>query len=149
MSITAIDDQGALSRETKDVTILNKKPEAEFTLGADIPSTWSFSEDQIGRIPFGFAEGVGAARDGIKVIQGKDSHSKVLQITGTNPHEPPFIKKYIGTQYYGSVEYYLMSTNTSQSHGYISLNSDYCTKYSFPMKLTKELLCQMGIILVF
>ncbi|MFX0132203.1 MAG: PKD domain-containing protein [Candidatus Hodarchaeota archaeon] len=124
VSITIIDDQGALSQETKYIMVSNKKPEAAFTVGGEIPSTWSFSNDINNRIPFGWTEDASASRDAIKVIQGLDSHSRVLEISGnTDEHPEPRIRTNLGNQYYGTVEYWFQTNNVTKEWGYLSLKS--------------------------
>ncbi|MFX0134438.1 MAG: DUF2341 domain-containing protein, partial [Candidatus Hodarchaeota archaeon] len=124
VSVTVIDDQGALKQKTKYITVVNKPPEAAFTLGAEIPATWSFSNDKLQRIPLGWSEDAPDSRSSIKVIQGKDTHSKVLEITGNEYQIEPRIRRYIGTQYFGTVEYWFQTTNATGEWGYLSLKSD-------------------------
>ena len=48
VTITAKDDQGALTQKTRYLEIKNMVPQPQFTLGAGVPATYSFTEDIIG-----------------------------------------------------------------------------------------------------
>ncbi|MFX1257221.1 MAG: PKD domain-containing protein, partial [Promethearchaeota archaeon] len=123
ISITCFDDQLALSQETQVIEVVNEPPTASFKLGAEIPSTFPFSNDIIGRIPFGWKEHTPATRNAIKIVDNKDSFVNVLEITGNPGYELPAIKTYVGEQYFGTIEYYFRSTNVSEKVGYMALSS--------------------------
>ncbi|MFX1258668.1 MAG: PKD domain-containing protein, partial [Promethearchaeota archaeon] len=123
VTITAIDDQNALSQKTQLIEVINEPPTASFKLGAEIPSVFPFSNDIIGRIPFGWKEHTPAAMNAIKVVDNKDSFMKVLEITGNPGYELPAIKTYVGNQYFGTIEYYFRSTNVNEKVGYMALYS--------------------------
>ncbi|MFX1258835.1 MAG: PKD domain-containing protein, partial [Promethearchaeota archaeon] len=133
VSITCFDDQFALSQETQFIEVINVPPTASFKLGAEIPSTFPFSNDIIGRIPFGWKEHTPATRNAIKIVDNKDSFVNVLEITGNPGYELPAIKTYVGTKNFGTVEYYFQSTNVSESVGYIAFLSGSSKKFAiFP-----------------
>ncbi|MFX1257243.1 MAG: PKD domain-containing protein, partial [Promethearchaeota archaeon] len=123
VSITCFDDQLALSQETQVIEVINEPPTASFKLGAEIPSTFPFSNDIIGRIPFGWKEHTPATRNAIKIVDNKDSFVNVLEITGNPGYELPAIKTYVGEQYFGTIEYHFRSTNVSEKVGYMALYS--------------------------
>ncbi len=123
VSITAIDDQGALDQKTKFISVQNKKPTAAFTLGADIPATYSFARDPLNEVPLGWSDSEPASNLAIKVVEGKDHHQKILQITGNPGYNPPGIYRAFSSQNYGTVEYYFWSENVNEELGYLSLQS--------------------------
>ncbi|MFX1295857.1 MAG: PKD domain-containing protein, partial [Promethearchaeota archaeon] len=126
VTITAIDDQGAIHQETEYISIINEKPEAKFTFGAEIPATYSFSQDFSGKIPFGWSTNTYFAKRAYKVIDGKDSRGKVLEVVSYDPiySTENHLDKYEGEQWYGTIEYQFMSTNVNDAIGYMALISD-------------------------
>ncbi len=55
ITVTVIDDQGALNQRTQNINITNKDPEPEFTIGSEIPATYGFYSDLVGAFPFGWS----------------------------------------------------------------------------------------------
>ena len=125
ITVTAIDDQGALNKTTKFLNIINKAPEAKFTLGAGVPSTFSFSQDIIGSVPFRWIPSSSKASKVIKVIEEKDSHGKVLEVVANEELNSynNYIETLVSNQDFGTVEYHFMTSNTMSSIGYLSLIS--------------------------
>ena len=127
VSITAKDDQGALVQRTQYLTIKNKVPVSIFTLGAGIPATYSFTEDIIGSIPFGWnLSNTEGAQYAFEVIEEKNSHGKVLKIIGNESTSisENYIYASIGDQNYGSIEYQYLIENTETASGYIGIGNN-------------------------
>ncbi|MBY9008169.1 MAG: PKD domain-containing protein [Candidatus Lokiarchaeota archaeon] len=126
VSITAKDDQGALTQKTRYLEIKNKVPIPKFTLGAGIPATYSFTEDIIGNIPFGWnLSNTEGAQYAFEVIEEKNSHGKVLKVIGNESSSisENYIRTSIGSQDYGSIEYQYLTENRKTASGYIAIGN--------------------------
>ena len=117
--VTIIDDQGALNQKVKDIVISNKAPDPDFTIGSEIPATYSFGADLIGSLPFGWNLMNNESNNAFTVIEGTDGHQKILEIK-THQSSNVGIYNTFRPQSFGSVEFWFMSTNISSSVGVFS-----------------------------
>ncbi|MBN1214778.1 MAG: PKD domain-containing protein [Candidatus Lokiarchaeota archaeon] len=128
ISITAKDDQGALTQRTRFLKIKNKDPEPKFTLGAGIPATYSFTEDIIGDIPFGWnLSDTEYSKYAFEIIEEKNSHGKVLSVMSneTISTSKNYIYNDIGFQNYGTVEFqFIIENSQSIVSSYFGFSND-------------------------
>ncbi len=139
VSVTAVDDQGALSQETETIAINNKAPSAVFTLGAGLPATFSFTQDVVGKLPTGWepcGSNLTNTKKAIQVIDGKDNLQRILQIeANSDTHATDnYVRNYIGNQEVGSVEYFVMTSNSNQEVGYLSFKENDTEAFSIAPK---------------
>ncbi|MBN1215527.1 MAG: PKD domain-containing protein [Candidatus Lokiarchaeota archaeon] len=128
ITVTVQDDQGALTQRTRFLEIKNKAPNPKFSLGAEIPATYSFSEDIIGDIPFGWnlSESVNS-KYAFEIVEEKNSHGNVLSIISnetisTSDHN---LTNDINFQDFGTIEFhYLVEDSQLDASGYMAVCND-------------------------
>ncbi len=123
ITVTCFDDQLALKQKTTYIEAKNKAPVADIQLGGEPPATFSFADDIIGRVPFKWQEVVPTTRDAIKIIDNQGTMMRVLEVSGNPGFPEPSIKTNVGTQSFGTVEYYFMTENSTNAIGYLSFKS--------------------------
>lgn len=127
LTVTVIDDQGALDQYTQFIDIYNKDPEAFFTLGADVPATFTFKNDIIGNLPFKWEPtGNGGSSSCFRIRDEINSHGKVLEIIGNKyySNEKHSIKTNVENLEFGTIEYQFMTTNTTSVLGLLGIQSE-------------------------
>jgi hypothetical protein len=125
VAITCIDDQAALLQKNDDITISNVLPSGNFDYDIEIPSSYSFTYDFAGSTPIDWTLSGASTKNYIKVSDGVEKLHKTLKIDteGEYIDQDYYTEINVGNQYFGTVEYYFYTSNSSSSVGYISFLS--------------------------
>ena len=138
ITISVIDDQGALSQETKDIKILNQAPSAEINITVDEDygeatseyiATYNWQNAIIDSIPNGWTiynlEDLNPPIASVGVVEsGDEAHDKVLRLNDNSHQKGISIGNAFDGQDFGTVEFWVKSDDTSSKTWALSLWDD-------------------------
>ena len=138
ITISIIDDQGALSQETKDIKILNRAPSAEINITVDEDygeatseyiATYNWQNAIVDSIPYGWTvynlEDLNPPITSVGVVEsGDEAHDKVLRLNDNSQQQGISIGNSFDGQDFGTVEFWVKSDDTSSKTWALSLWDD-------------------------
>ncbi|MFX1428440.1 MAG: PKD domain-containing protein, partial [Promethearchaeota archaeon] len=138
ITVSLIDDQGALSQKTKNITILNQAPSAEIDINVDEDygeatneyiATYNWQNAIIDSIPMGWTiynlEDLNPPITSVSIVEsGDESHDKVLRFVDNSHQRGISIGNSFDEQDFGTVEFWVRSDDTSSKTWALSLWDD-------------------------
>ncbi|MFX1281399.1 MAG: PKD domain-containing protein, partial [Promethearchaeota archaeon] len=138
VTISVVDDQGALSQQTKDIKIINQAPSAEISIAVDEDygeatnkyiATYNWQNAIIDSIPNGWTiyslEGLNPPLTSVSIVEsGDEAHDKVLRLNDNSHQKGISIGNTFEGQDYGTVEFWVRSSDISSKTWALSLWDD-------------------------
>ncbi len=132
VTVTAIDDQGALNQVTKDITVKNYQPSANINIGHDESyaqatseyfSTYNWKNDSIGSPPEGWnIFNSNPLSNYLRIVDSSEEiHYKVVELQDNSNQESISMENSFNGQEYGTIELWVKSNDVSSKTWALSL----------------------------
>ncbi|MFW9785282.1 MAG: PKD domain-containing protein, partial [Candidatus Heimdallarchaeota archaeon] len=134
MTVSVIDDQGALNQKIKDIKIINKPPSADIEVSVEDDfgeakpgyiATFNWQNDMMNSIPIGWE--VNDIKEGVSVSivdSGIGDHDKVLRLKDDSHQNGISMTNSFDDQAFGTVEFWVKTSNPSSKTWTVSLWGD-------------------------